>query len=328
MTHNRLTIVSTDNTPSSPEKSPSSSRLRRHEFQAHFDKAWHRHPEQFDPQRNSMERERLERTQKLVLRHMDLQGKTIADLGCGSGVLTRMLRSKDTLADAVDISEVALKELQKADDTGIHPIQDFVPATKLKDDHYDLVVSTELIGYLPEELFRLYFSELARVVKPEGLVVCSTAVDIHSDDSLERFHSLAGTEFEPLEWLFSYHRLTLQLLNFFKASLHFVQAAQDPECRHSELKKRTGTGRWWFSVNSSPAGSLPWRIIQYLFYPIVYLLSQHRTTLIVLEKICRIIYGDSGISHALFIGKRKRVFQPLQNASPPVEMKHKKQVWE
>lgn len=226
MTNPRFKILTDTNNISSQDTAKkntlSSKSTRRQEFQARFDRMWLLDPKQFDPTRNSRERERVERTLHLLLRHIHLEGKRVADLGCGSGYISRRIASYKADVDAVDISGKALKHLQTEDTAHIKACQDFVPSTTLQDDHYDLVISTELIAYLPEELFRLYFSELSRLVKPDGWIVCSTSIDISTDEGEHRFISLAETEIVIHECLYSYHRFTILLTDFFKAPSHFI----------------------------------------------------------------------------------------------------------
>ncbi len=331
MTENRLKIIAVENNRTTLPSSINNhlaKKTRRQEAQARFDRLWRIDPKQFDPGRNNMERERVDRTMDLILAHLNLEGKSAADLGCGSGVFSRKLALKGAVIDAIDISSVALTELNKSDITHINPLQDYVPTTTLKDDHYDLVVSMELIALLPQELYRLYFSELARIVKPEGNVICSTAVDIDSVDALARFKDLAETEFELQHLIFSYHRFAIKLLDFFKSPLRFTQAVKDPEYRHRELESRSRISHWWFSINSTPFGSLPWKVLKHVFNPFVYLLSQNRMTLILLEKFCKFCCGNSGISHIIYLGKRKPIYYPPPPPNPPRELKHKRQVWE
>ncbi len=213
MAENRLNIVNTDSNkePSGFSGSYAGSKARRQEAQAYFDRLWLVDAESMNPLRNCMERERLDRTVRLAKSHVALDHKRVVDLGCAAGVMTRMLRDEDTQIDAVDISGNALKKLKEQDMTNILPVQDYVPMTTLKDDAYDLVVCTELIADLKPQEYRLLISELARLVKPEGYVVCSTAVDINSEDALQKFRDLAETELQIDEWVVSYHRLYIRI---------------------------------------------------------------------------------------------------------------------
>lgn len=179
-----------------------------------MERLWKEDPEQFNPERDAVQRQRVDRTLEMIARCGNWKEKKAVDLGCGSGVITRKMRDLGFLVvDAVDVSSQALKRLQEKDAHNIHPIQDCLPCTRLKDAQYDLVVCTEVIGYLHQKEYRLLFSELARLVKMDGVVICSSALDAHTENPLALFSQLADSEFEPLHWALSYHRWFLNLLN-------------------------------------------------------------------------------------------------------------------
>ncbi len=73
MADSRLNIVQTSPTPSSNSASMGgSSRLsRQKESQAKFERLWLVNPEQFNPLRNWMQKERLERTWTLLNTHIE-----------------------------------------------------------------------------------------------------------------------------------------------------------------------------------------------------------------------------------------------------------------
>lgn len=310
------------------EKSYAGSKLRRQETQSLYDRLWLTDPEQFNPLRNIMERTRLERTLRLVQDNVDLKGKKVADLGCGSGALDRMLRDAGAHVDAVDISSIALKKLEEQGAEALTPIQGYVPMTLLKDDAYDLVVCTELIGELQEDEYRLLFSELARIVKSDGFVVCSTSLDIHSMDALQRFGTLAETELQVDHWVLSYHRLWIRLKDFFSAPARFDRASGDPEWRKRQIDQRHGFDEWWFKVNSTPVPAFFWRLIKLLFIPFVALIKNSKGLLLLLERFSSLFFGEEGISQAILIGKRRALFLELPANEIPKERKKKHQVWE
>ncbi len=332
MTHPRFNILNSKESTPSQQAAPKSSlplkNTRRQEFQARFDRLWLLDPKHFDATKNNRERERIARTLDLILRHMNLEGIKVADLGCGSGELTRQLAARNTEIDAVDISSNALKELQKHEMVRIHAIQDFVPSTTLQENHYDCVISTELIAYLPEELYRLYFSELSRLAKLEGWIVCSTSIDIGTQEGVQRFISLAETEIHLHECILSYHKFAICLADFLKAPSRFIKAATDAEYRKKELENRSSVSRSWFWFNSTRVGNLFWRPVKFLCSPLVQLVTQNRNILLALEKLCRALCGENGISHIIILGKRKPLFTPEIHTSAPEELKHKKQLWE
>lgn len=331
MENKRLKVVETDNQINNKNENTSSHsnrKMQRKAVQARFDRLWLIDPEHMDPCRNCMERERIDRTMTLIQSTCSLKDKLVADLGCGSGVLTRKIRDEGAQVDAVDISGNALKILQENQMHNINAIQDYVPMTTLKDDGYDLIISTELVALLPEDEFRLYFSELARLVKLDGYVVCSTEIDINSEDALQKFANLAETEFKIEKWVLSYHLCYLRVVDFFKAPARFARAASDNEYRSREINKRYGINQWWFRLNSTKGPAFLWSLIQYPFKPILGLLSQNKTVLLCLEKVCSFLWNQSGISHAIFIGQRRPMLEVLPKDEIPREIKHKKQLWE
>lgn len=319
----KLAIVASDNQVSGSEAPSHLRKNRRQEAEARFDRLWLIAPQQMNPDRHIMEKERIERTLNAI--DKSLEGKRAVDLGCGSGVLARALRSRGAEVDAVDISKNALKLL---DDQALHPIQDYVPMTALKDDTYDLVLCTELIGYLPKDEHRLLFSELARLVKSDGIIVCSSAMDIDSVDPVQQFAGLAETELKIDSWHFSYHLCWIRIKNFLSAPARFSRGWRDPEYRVRALEKRTGLGRWWFSFNSRTIPALFWSLVQLPIAPLLKLVRSNRSLLLGLEKFCHFFWSDNGISHALFIGRRRPLYTPPPEDQLPRETKHKKQVWE
>lgn len=316
---NPLKVVAVD------KNKPQVSRpSRRQEAQAKFERLWLINPEQFNPRRNCSERERIDRTWSLIEEKCDVHGKRATDLGCGYGLISEKLADKNTKVEAVDIATNALKHV-KANEN-IIPIQDYVPRTRLEDGVYDIVVSTDLIAYLPVEEHRLYFSELARLVKSDGCVICSSPIDFNSDDSLEQFALLAETEFNIEKWILSYHRLYIQVLDFFKAPKRFAKAGKDNEYRKQEIDRRFSVGRWWFRLNSSKILSSFWSLIQWITNPIANAIKQSKWLLLFLERITRFIWPESGISHAIFFGKRRPLVMP--EVYVPEDRKQKKTVWE
>ena len=252
MSKDRLNIVSVSADPSTSANSSKTN--RKEEARAKFERLWLTDPEQFDPNRNAMERERVVRTWHLIDEVLQPKDKKIADLGCGSGVFSIGLAERGAHVDAVDIASNALKLIKEKysnNNSNLTTIQDYIPNTKLRDDHYDAALSTELIAYLHPEQYRLFFSELSRIIHADGHVICSTSIDIDSDDALQRFMSLAETELKVHKWIFSHHALYIRLNRFYTAPQRFAKAGKDPEYRQQSLDKRNGIDKWWFEINSA-----------------------------------------------------------------------------
>lgn len=325
---NPLKITATDNRRSKESIDGSKKHSKRREIEAKFDRLWLMEPEHFDPLRNALGRERIERTWQLVESHMSLSGKKAVDLGCGSGVLTRKMRDAGAHVDAVDISNNALKALKAQGIENIAAIQDYVPHTALEDNQYDLVASTELIGYLSTHEQRLYFSELARLVKSEGFVVCSASLDINTEQAVQLFGSLAETEFSITAWKFSYHALYIRINAFFKAPERFAQGWKERTYTKRYGDNKSDSSTHWYRFNSSPGIGWLWNLVQYGTNPIVKWLSNSRTILLGLEKVCKFIQREAGISHAVFIGQLRPLIQPTPEELLAIQPKGKREVWE
>ena len=327
MSHkNPLQIVAVEKKDPSSQK-PSCIKTSREEIQARFERMWRQNPQQFDPLRNCMERERLKRTFLLIQKYISLKEKKIGDLGCGAGRLSQTLNEAGGVVEAIDVATIALEKIREKA-LAIKTIQDCLPSTLLKDDAYDVVVCTDVIAYLPDKDHRLFFNELARLVKKDGYVVCSTPIDLNSEDALQRFASLAQTELEFLDWIVSYHRLYIALRSFCEAPDNFFQASWNEEFRNSKLAERNSFWKWWFKINSTPYLRLFWKTIAFGFNPIARFIKDNRTLMLILEKVSRFLYGEAAISHAIFIGKRRLLIEPPAEIPPVFERKQKKTVWE
>lgn len=327
MANSRLNVIDSQENPEPQRETRSQRASKRDEAKAKFERIWLTDPESFNPMRNAMERERIARTLELTNESFSASGKKIADLGCGCGTLTIRLSEQGALMHAVDIASNALKRVQEAKIQNVTMSQDYVPETSLQDNAYDAVICTDLIAYLDPIQYRLFFSELARLIHSQGYVICSTAVDIDSD-ALQRFAGLAETEFKIEKWILSYHALYIRLHTILTAPSRYCRAWKEPEFKQKELSHRKRLSRKWFQLNSSPVLAKAWSIVNYPLQPLVNKLEQSRSILIGLENICKFIWSDSGISHALFIGTRKPLIETPPEDTLPQERKYRKEVWE
>lgn len=328
MTEHPLKIISFENKEIGKTKNPNSRIERKKAAEANWEKQWQIDPEQFNPLRNCMEEERIQRTWKLIAEEGDLKGKLAIDLGCGAGLLADKFAQAGALVHVVDIADTPLKLIKEKYPEIKETFQQYIPYTILKDDAYDWVVSTEVIAYLPREEHRIFFSELSRLVKPNGQIICSTPLDTHSEDPLTIFLELAETEFKIEKIILSYHLYYLRLCDFFKAPRRFVNAQQDQEYRQQSLQKRSGIFRLWFKLNSTFLPSLLWRAVKLFSDPLAHFFEKSGSTLRFLEKLCRGISADNGLTHVIFRAIRRPLVLPPKEDEIPREIKHKKQVWE
>ncbi len=200
---NRLNIVSEEVSATNSGKSSPKT-----EAQATFERLWLREPEKFDTGRNVIERVRIERT-KAFLEKLFPVGSAV-DLGVGDGAIAKFLVEKGVEVTGVDIAKNALKRLEGTEKLVLK--QDYVPYTALPDGAFDLVISMDLIGSLPKKEYRLFVSELVRLSSRDGMIVCSTPIDVHTDGGLDMFVSLMETEIELEDGEYSYHRLYIRIV--------------------------------------------------------------------------------------------------------------------
>lgn len=322
MSDNRLNVISSGSGSPPPQRPKETNPV---EAEARFERQWLTDPEQFDPYRNIKEKIRIERTWELIQEFADPHSLLIVDLGSGWGEFSKRFANKGNQVHAVDISSLALKRLDNV--ANIVTYKQYIPRTKLKDDLYDVVLGTDIIAYLPNADYRLFISEMARLVKPHGIVVCSTPIDINSEDALYRFNELAETDFKIEKWRFGYHRLWIRIRDFFEAPRRLAKASQNPEYRQRELKIRYSLSRWWFEINSGRFLGKFWSLFQYLSNPFANFVRKNQWLLLKLETVSKLLWDEEGISHAIFVGRRRPLIEtPKEDI--PIERKGKRQVWE
>lgn len=330
MPERRLNIINIsqfDNETLSPPPASLSRSARMKELQAKFERRWLIDPEQFNPMKNCLQRERVERTWQLLTKYVQLNQQHVVDIGCGSGVFSRRMRDAGARVDAIDISENALKYFKEQGAENIHLQQGAMPATNLTDDTYDVIICTEIIAELPKEEYRLFFAELSRIIKSEGYLICSSNIDFYTVGGIEKLTELAQTEFDILESVPSYHTLHLRLKNLFESPANFIEGWKNPEFKKKQLGTRRGFNRLWFWVNTTPLLVWFWYIFEPCAKPILKMFKNNKKCLDFLEKVCRFLWDQDGISHYLFIAKRRPL--PSMNANDiPIEKPKKREVWE
>lgn len=266
------------------------------------------------------------RTWNLLTRFVDPKTIYAADIGTGQGTLTRRLKAAGAAVLAIDTSENALQLLKKKD-PGIDILQGTMPLIPISDRTFDVVLCTDVIAELSPKDYRLFFSELSRLVKPAGYVLCSTPIDYTTEGGAERFIDLAQSEFLILSCMHSYHALYLRIKRCFEAPGNYVKARKDIHLRNNESNKRNGFRKYLYKVLTSNLFFPLWRALQCITDPVASFIRRSPKILSVTEKICRKLSGESGISHAMFLAK----IRPLDRELPRDEIirrPEKKQIWE
>ena len=126
---------------------------------------------------------------------------TIADIGCGNGAITNVLAEKLNVV-GIDFSRVALKCLS----TKASPIVGSADQLPIRDKSADVVLSSELLEHLTNELFLKAVSEIKRTSKRYVLI------SVPNNEKLRRRYtkcSFCGSEFHIYGHLRSFSLKTL-----------------------------------------------------------------------------------------------------------------------
>lgn len=301
MTPSKLAIIS----GRSSMKNGSSHLGKKQQSKMHFDRLWMLDPEQFNPLNNEIHKERIKRTWQLLTAHTELENRKFADLGCGYGVLAQRLRDKGAFVTAVDVSSAALKRMKKEEGVRLTLLEDCLPRTQFADGNFEAIVCTDVIADLEPRDYRLFFSELARILENKGILICSTEIDYQTEDASSRFLALARTEFDILETIDSFNRLSIQLCRFLKAPEKYFAYTQSPELYREERRKRKGISKQLFRIGCWPCLKLFWRMTGYLFRLACRYLENSPRWIGGLEKATKMLYGTRGVSHVIFAGRRR-----------------------
>jgi len=240
-----------------------------------------------------LERERIKRTAE-ILSKLSLNGKAVADLGCGSSPFS-LEGAHVTAVDAADSMPVPDQ---------VKRIKGCLPYVRLPEESFDGVLLTDVIAEIEPHLYRLLLSEISTLMKRDSFFLCSTELDLGSEDPYSHFLSLLRTEFQVLETKKSYHRLYIYLRHTLDAPTRFVRAGKEEAYRLQQIQKRRGLSRLWFYLNS-----LKW--VSAIWSPLTPLKKQlhHRPLLLLLERISEALWGEGALTHVIVLCKRKSLHQ-------------------
>ncbi|GIV17558.1 MAG: hypothetical protein KatS3mg022_2993 [Armatimonadota bacterium] len=143
-----------------------------------------------------------------------VQGMRVLDLGCGTGYGAKILARRAAQVVAADVDGFPLQygertyPDEKIQRVRIAPISD-VQGLPFEDKSFDAVVSFEVIEHVPVAQMEAFFAEIARVLKPDGVVILSTPnkhVYINYPDpyhvslmTLEEFRRLLESRFNSVQ---------------------------------------------------------------------------------------------------------------------------------
>ncbi|KAB8141273.1 class I SAM-dependent methyltransferase [Chloroflexia bacterium SDU3-3] len=102
----------------------------------------------------------------------DIQGRTILDIGCGSGIYTKILASHDAHVTALDIShsmiEIAKDYCQGLDISLIHTSFEEYIAEQMS---FDIIIASFMLGYFQD--LAGSFRKIRSLLKPGGFSIIS-----------------------------------------------------------------------------------------------------------------------------------------------------------
>lgn len=328
MSENRLKIldVNSTNNLTSKQTTKKSAKNQFIAIEAKFERLWLIDPLQFSPMRNCMERVRLERSWNLLCKHVNPMKKKVIDIGCGSGVFARRLRNEGASVAALDIAKNALKFFENVDADQIQLIHDVMPYTELSDHDYEIITCMEVIADIPQNEYRLFFAELSRLIKMDGILLCSSPIDIYSVGAKERLMQLASTEFDIIDQVESYHAFSLKLKRLLKYPSYCISAWRDTSIREKILSSKWGLNRILFWIYTTPLFISLWYGLEPITRPFLKLLKTNKKLLLFFEKVSRFLWNDDGVSHYIFIAKPRQLKVPPPE-DIPIERPTKKQVW-
>ena len=156
------------------------------------------------------------------------RGRTVLDAGCGTAYGTRMLADAGAVSvTGVDIAASVLDAAAPGVPDHVELVPGDVRALPLRDRSFDLVVCFEVIEHLEDPDRALH--ELARVAKPEGVVLVSSPNrDVYEPGNPHHVHEYTPAELrDALERYFAHVELRRQANLIASAVMPDDVAARD-----------------------------------------------------------------------------------------------------
>jgi ubiquinone/menaquinone biosynthesis C-methylase UbiE len=136
--------------------------------------------------------------ESLLLKEMigNVASKDILDVGCATGVHTRLFSNSNNRVTGIDISKEMIFEAKKKMDDNIQFLEMDATNLEFDDNSFDVVFSVTMIEFVIDK--HKLMSELLRVLRPGGYLFIGT-IQKHS-----YFYDLYQTEFFKTYTVFKY----------------------------------------------------------------------------------------------------------------------------
>ncbi|MGY2803912.1 class I SAM-dependent methyltransferase [Bradyrhizobium sp. USDA 4506] len=108
-----------------------------------------------------------------IRRFAQRDGRAV-EVGPGSGIYVPTLKEAFSEVYVADCERIYLDQIEKrcADDTAFHIVLDDITVSRLPEEHFHLVLCTEVVEHVSDS--RAAFLHMARILRPEGVLVLST----------------------------------------------------------------------------------------------------------------------------------------------------------
>lgn len=178
------------------------------------------------------------RAQKLVI------GKIVLDLGCNSGYGTNLLSQTCGRVTGVDVSPEAISTAKSKYQSNNMSFQLIDGITlPFESDSFDVITSFQVLEHI--ENYDNYFSEICRVLKPDGVLLLTTPnADIRvmpGSKPWNRFHvhvhEFRGHELS--QFLKKYFPLVTVLGQFATERAYFIEYSRCTRARDSTVQTRS-----------------------------------------------------------------------------------------
>jgi ubiquinone/menaquinone biosynthesis C-methylase UbiE len=131
-----------------------------------------------------------EKISNTLIENIDCNGKTVVDVGCGTGILSFIALEKGaSKISCVDISKLMLEKCREKSNTKGYP-DDLISfhegdAERLpcNDATYDIVFSNMVLGMVPNQ--QATIKELTRILRPGGTIAMSAHGPAHYMEAVE-----------------------------------------------------------------------------------------------------------------------------------------------